>query len=249
MASARPGATLTPGFQQFVSPWVARQPWYAGHGRHQLRPLGFFRFEDPDGQVGIETHVLTDGNTIYQVPMTYRAAPLAGAEGAQISVSEHSVLGTRWIYDATADPVWRAALLRLIRADGCSKAATRGGIDTVDGRLLVQVGFDDEPAVIELRRVLTEQDPDDLLRSPAAGAVGVVHATWRSSPEAAPVTGVLAIVRVAQPRAEADQRLSAPPPPSPGVRCASRCRHRFHSRTGRADGWFRSGSPAPPAAH
>ena len=35
--------------------------------------------------------------------MTYRGS--AVAEGALIATAEHSVLGTRWIYDATTDPV------------------------------------------------------------------------------------------------------------------------------------------------
>ena len=41
--------------------------------------------------------------------MTYRGAPLAGAEEALIGTSEHGVLGTRWIYDAAHDPVAVAA--------------------------------------------------------------------------------------------------------------------------------------------
>jgi hypothetical protein len=199
VAKARPGATLTPGFRQFVPGWVARQPWYAGDGMPWLRPAGFFRFEDPDGEVGIETHVLTDGNAVYQIPMTYRGAPLPGAEAALISVSEHSVLGTRWIYDAAADPVWRAALLRLIRDGGCcGPSMSKGAIGAVTarGQLLAAAGFDDGPAVIDLRRVLTGHDPDDLARSIGADAAGVVYGTWRISPQA-PVTGILAVVRAA----------------------------------------------------
>lgn len=199
VAAAHPGATLSPGFRQFLPGWVARQPWYAGDAKPALRPVGFVRFEDPDGEVGIETHVLTDGNAVYQVPMTYRGAPLPGAaEAAVISVSEHSVLGTRWIYDATADPVWRAALLRLIRTGGCSEPAMNQGAigpATARGQLLAPAGFDDELAVIDLRRVLTGHDPDDLAQSLGADAAGVVHGTWRTSPEAAPVTGILAVVR------------------------------------------------------
>lgn len=191
-------ATLTPDFKQFVPPWVERQPWYAGHGTSELRPVGFFRFEDPDGQVGIETHVLSDGNTVYQVPMTYRGAPLPGAEAALISVTEHSALGTRWIYDATADPVWRGVVLRLIRLGGSSDPSTTwGGIGPVSahGRLLQHVDFDDELSVIELRRVLIAQDPNDFARDAGADVVGLLHGTWHTSAEAAPLPGVLAIVR------------------------------------------------------
>ena len=178
--------------------WVAQQSWYAGDNAPALRPAALFRFEDPDGRAGIETHVLTDGNAVYQIPMTYRAAPLPGAQAARISVSEHSVLGTRWIYDATADPAWRAALLRLVRDGGCSGPSAGQGMAgsvTVRGQLLAAAGFDDELAVIDLRRVLTGHGPGDLARSAGADAAGVVAGTWRTGLQVAPVTGILAVVR------------------------------------------------------
>lgn len=115
-----------------------------------------------------------------------------------ISVSEYSVLGTRWIYDATADPAWRAALLRLVRSGGRSEPSLKKcatGAVTARRRLLAATGFDDQMAVIDLRRVLTGNDPEDLAGSAGADAAGVVHATWRASPDAAPVTGILAVVR------------------------------------------------------
>ena len=52
---------------------------------------------------------------VYQVPMTYRAAPLLGAEGALIGTTEHGVLGTRWVYDAPHDDVFVDQLLALIQ--------------------------------------------------------------------------------------------------------------------------------------
>ena len=78
-----------------------------------------YRFDDPDGRVGIETHLLTttDGKFL-QVPVTYRDAPLAGAEDALITTMEHSVLGTRWVYDATADEVYLRALLAAVLTGG-----------------------------------------------------------------------------------------------------------------------------------
>lgn len=54
------------------------------------------------------------GNQLVHVPVTYRAAPLAGAES--IGTLHHSVLGQRWVYDAASDPV----------AIVCSTAALRG---------------------------------------------------------------------------------------------------------------------------
>ena len=74
MAKVHPGATLTPHFREFLPPWVARQPWYRGTGTPSLSPVGYFRFEDPAGEVGIETDLVTDGSALYQIPMTYRGA-------------------------------------------------------------------------------------------------------------------------------------------------------------------------------
>ena len=91
MGKIHAGATLTPSFRDFLPAWVASRPWYEGPGTP--RPAGFFRFEDPVGQVGVETHLLHNGEAVYQVPLTYRPAPLAG--GLLVTTAEHSVLGTR----------------------------------------------------------------------------------------------------------------------------------------------------------
>ena len=53
-----------------------------------------------------------------QVPLTYRAAPLAGAEDFLVGTTEHSVLGTRWVYDACIDPVWASTLATAILTGG-----------------------------------------------------------------------------------------------------------------------------------
>jgi hypothetical protein len=66
--------------------------------------IGAFRFDDPDGRVGMETHLVTAGDTVLQIPLTYRDEPLDGAEGALIVEMQHSALGTRWVYDGLRDP-------------------------------------------------------------------------------------------------------------------------------------------------
>jgi len=37
------------------------------------------------------------------VPLTYRGAPLDGAEDALVGTTEHGVLGRRWVYDGTRE--------------------------------------------------------------------------------------------------------------------------------------------------
>ncbi len=66
--------------------------------------MAAFRFDDPAGEVGIETYVMRCGDGLFHVPMTYRGAPLEGA--ALIGQLEHSVLGHRWVYDGPSDPVY-----------------------------------------------------------------------------------------------------------------------------------------------
>jgi hypothetical protein len=155
------GATLTPPFREFLPPWLAGQPWYRGEGRPE--PVGFFRFSDPAGEVGIETHLVRAGGVTYQIPMTYRGAPLEG--GALITTAEHSVLGTRWIYQAETDPVWRNELLRLVRTNGTATSSRRIQFEA-RGRRLAE--FADDEVDIELARIVAG-DPPDL-----PGAVGAV---------------------------------------------------------------------------
>jgi hypothetical protein len=47
---------------------------------------------------------------VLQVPLTYRGAPLHGGERSLVGMMEHSVLGTRWVYDAVGDPVYLATM-------------------------------------------------------------------------------------------------------------------------------------------
>ncbi len=93
-------ATVTPTKDEILSAWVPTQPWAPG-ADGGLRVIGAFRFDDPEGEVGIETHVVMAGDTLLQVPLTYRDAPLDDVE--PITTTEHSVLGTRWVYDGVED--------------------------------------------------------------------------------------------------------------------------------------------------
>lgn len=87
--------------------------------QHSLTQQGAYRFDDPDGAVGIETHIVTDpSGGIWHLPLTYRNEPLAGAEEWAVGTLEHSVLGTRWVYNGCADPVYVGELVRAIQTGG-----------------------------------------------------------------------------------------------------------------------------------
>jgi hypothetical protein len=179
-----------------------------------LSPVGYFRFEDPAGEVGVETHLVTDGALLYQIPMTYRGMPVEdGALGATeplIATAEHSVLGTRWVYDGVADPVWVGELLRLIRTNGVSDPSGKRGVGPAEarGHLLIPRELTADTVTIELRRVLSTGRPAD-----EPGVVGLVTGTWHpDGPGEATATGCLAVVREATAVREtsAQARVDAP---------------------------------------
>jgi hypothetical protein len=102
-------ATLVPGKLELLAGWLPSRPWCADV--EGLRQLGAYRFDDPAGEVGLEAFLLQAGSgPVLHVPVTYRAAALPGAGDHLIGTTEHSVLGTRWVYDACGDPVWVTAL-------------------------------------------------------------------------------------------------------------------------------------------
>jgi len=120
-------ATLTPTKTELLAGWLPRQPWFpAGAAPVEPERVGAFRFDDPEGEVGVETLIVrVPGAPLLQVPLTYRGAPLAGAEPWLIGTLEHSVLGTRWVYDAEGDPVYLGEL---------AKAALQGGTEVEQHR-------------------------------------------------------------------------------------------------------------------
>lgn len=120
---------LSPGKIELVEEWLPKQPWAAVEPGTKLSRVSSFRLDDPAGEVGVEFHLVKvaddDGaaegaGTIYQVPVTYRGAPLAGAEGDLITEMDHPVLGHRWVYDGAADPVCVLETLRAIVTGGRS---------------------------------------------------------------------------------------------------------------------------------
>lgn len=95
-------ATVTPSKPEMISAWAPTQDWGPDAGA-EIEMVGSFRFDDPEGQVGMETHLFTAGGTLFQAPLTYRPEPLAGAESSLVTTTEHTVLGTRYVYDGLGD--------------------------------------------------------------------------------------------------------------------------------------------------
>lgn len=98
-------ATIVPTKLELLQAWVPQQPWLGRADASTLTKLGSYRFDDPDGEVGMETHLLgsADGQVL-QVPLIYRGAPRTGAKSSLITIMTHMMLGDRWIYDGCHDP-------------------------------------------------------------------------------------------------------------------------------------------------
>ncbi len=107
-------ATLTPSKPELIGAWLDGQPW-AGQGTDEV--LGAYRFDDPEGEVGVEVFLLRRGGRLLHVPLTYRGAPLPGHEDHLVGTLEHSVLGTRWVYDGTGDEVSLACFRRALEGE------------------------------------------------------------------------------------------------------------------------------------
>ena len=119
-------ATLTPGKRDLMKGWLPSRSWFDGDLAR--KPHASFRFDDPAGEVGVECFLLGPeaggAGPTYLLPMSYRGAPLDGAEKHLIGTTDHSVLGQRWVYDGCADPVAVAAILTAITTGGHEAALT-----------------------------------------------------------------------------------------------------------------------------
>ena len=105
-------ATLTPTKPELVT---ARLD-HLGLGAGPVELIGGYRFDDPAGQVGVEGLIAVRGGDAFHVPVTYRDAPLDGADDHLTATMDHSALGRRWVYDAAHDPVAVACYLRALAA-------------------------------------------------------------------------------------------------------------------------------------
>ncbi|MEU5365521.1 1,4-alpha-glucan branching protein [Streptomyces sp. NPDC005925] len=187
--------TLTPTKLELLGAWLPSRPWYhGGAGEPQLAKAGGFRLDDPEGAVGIEFMVVTDTAgaepTAYLVPLTYRGAPLDGAEENLIGTAEHGVLGRRWVYDGCHDPVLVAELAALLA--GKAEPQAQSLTDTPD-REVTRAYAGEGPVPTEFGAVTDTEEHTELsatggttlrvLRTPRPapaepGAVGHVAGGW-----------------------------------------------------------------------
>lgn len=142
--------TITPTKVELLTAWLPTRPWYrGGPDAPVLTKSGGFRLDDPEGEVGIEFMVATDTSTpeptAYLIPLTYRGAPLEGAEDALVGTMEHGVLGRRWAYDGCHDPVLVAELLSLI--EGKAQAMAQSITDSPDRE--VTRSYEGEPYSVQ----------------------------------------------------------------------------------------------------
>ncbi|AYC40450.1 maltokinase N-terminal cap-like domain-containing protein [Streptomyces griseorubiginosus] len=187
--------TLKPTKLELLTTWLPTRPWYAGSGTPELTKAGGFRLDDPEGEVGIEFMVALDTSgpepVAYHVPLTYRAAPLPGADQALVGTMEHGVLGPRWAYDGVHDPVLRTELLALF--EGRAQAMAQSISDTPDhevahtyagsalptGPAEITEGRDGtdvtltDGTVLHIHRTLSPTPPD--------GTSGQISTTWEAS--------------------------------------------------------------------
>lgn len=99
-------AELSPSKIELLAAWLPEQTWF--DAAEPIERVSAFRFDDPAGEVGLETFIVGSGTARFHVPLTYRGAPMD--HGRLVGTLEHSVLGTRWVYDGPTDPVYRAVI-------------------------------------------------------------------------------------------------------------------------------------------
>jgi hypothetical protein len=177
-------ADLVPSKLELLAGWAPQQPWFVGDPNAPLTNVASFRFDDPDGEVGVETLLVRAGDgPVMQVPLTYRNEELPGAEEWFIGTMEHSVLGTRWTYDALGDPVYLAELARVILTGGSQVELwiEIDGVMTLREPTARVTGSGSESAP-DLDDVLVE-----IVRVPGGTAAGrlVLTGTWMNHPDPA----------------------------------------------------------------
>lgn len=173
-AEVHPEAILSPGKVDLIREWLPKQGWFKGTDASDAERIASFRFVDPFGEVGIETLLIRTQGVTYQVPLTYRSAPLEDTEDYLVGELEHSILGHRWVYDAVGDPVYIDEIIRVIR-EGDNEADLSTGSPksmTVEGSGVIPVAA--STGQIKLNRIVDPATEKASTRT----ATGKLEGTW-----------------------------------------------------------------------
>lgn len=179
-------AVLSPGKLELLRAWIRHQSWFDGDPV-RVEQVTAYRFVDPDGEVGMEAFLVSDGARTFHVPVTYRGAELPGAQDALVGTLEHSVLGRRWVYDAPADPVYVTEVRRVVshRDTAADHLAVEDGTVTpspvnVRGGGDGATGDSDSDAAPQVIRVISEENDAEADR-PLIGSPGTLSGTWQDA--------------------------------------------------------------------
>lgn len=105
-------ASISPTKVEALARWLPDQPWGPGP-EAAVELLGSYRYDDPLGEVGLETHLVRAAGAVFHVPLTYRGGPLEDDSGL-VCTMDHTALGRRWVYDGLTDEVFVRALAATI---------------------------------------------------------------------------------------------------------------------------------------
>lgn len=207
-------AELRPSKLELLGGWAPLQPWFEGDASAGLTSAGAYRFDDPEGEVGVETLLVHAGDgPVLQLPVTYRSVPLEDADEWLIGTLHHSVLGTRWVYDGAGDPVYLMTVAMAIITGGTqadlyievdgervkrepTAKVTGSGIDGASAPTLPTVGevsvraagrqtvVETSALRITIPRIL------DGSQQGAGRAAGVLSGTWTGQTESQPLVFV-----------------------------------------------------------
>ena len=165
------------GVPDYLETWMTRQRWYGGKSRApKLEVIGGFGLADPASSAVIRVYFVLDCAeypVLYQVPLTERSEPLAGAENALVASFDVET-GRRYIYDGPHDSAFAEALLRMILDDG-EAHETDGPTAANSGGPLVARGHhtpDSAPMGVVSSRVLGGEQSNTSIIFQVAGTDG-----------------------------------------------------------------------------
>ncbi|MFC3688219.1 maltokinase N-terminal cap-like domain-containing protein [Aquipuribacter hungaricus] len=213
--SVVPGPALDDELGRLLHTWMPAQRWYPAKGRGVgLRDLGAFAWPSSEPGVDVVTHVVGldsgDRLDVVQVPLTYRAAPLASAvPGATVGVLG-SGDAARHVTDGPHDPAFVGALLAALRTGEGALPVPAGAPSRVlsgeqSNTSIIVEPVDGPPAIVKLFRTLHPgANPDvevlEALTRVGSGHVpalrGWLEGTWLpavAGPGVIPVSGHLAV--------------------------------------------------------